>query len=225
MTVKKRPWWRGWIPAAGLVVILVGVGIATSVMINNGLGQPAPKPTEGQVTDLNWSSFSEDGLDYIARTRQVRIDMSTQPVDAAAIGLTPDDTLVLERIDTGDTLLDYDLIINGGGEGFGGGRFVVTDITIVTQGGVVTSVSAPLRDVVNFRQTLDMLTEKAEIWGWDTAARDEAFAIADQATRDGVPYEFTFGPADKAGVPMAATASCDTSGFCAVTYTATPATE
>lgn len=224
MSVRKRPWWLGWIPAAALVVILVGVGIATSVLLNSGLGEPAPKPTEGQVTELNWSSFTEEGLDYIARTRQVRIDMSTQPVDAAALGLAPDGTLVLEQIDTGDTLLDYDLIVNGGGEGYGGGRFIATQITIETSGGVVTKVSAPLRDVLNFRQTVDSLTGEAEEWGWDVSGVDAIFADVEQATRDGVPYEFSFGPADRSGVPVAAVASCDVSGFCLVTYEFTPAT-
>lgn len=224
MSVRKRPWWLGWIPAVVLVVILAGVGIATSLLLNSGLGEPAPKPTEGQVTELNWSSFTEDGLAYIARTRQVRIDMSTQPVDAAALGLAPDDTLVLEQINTGDTFLDYDLIVNGGGEGYGGGRFAVSEITIVTEGGVVTSVSAPLREVLNFRQTVDSLTGKAEQWGWDVSGVDDIFAMVEQATRDGVPYEFTFGPADRSGVPVAATASCDVSGFCLVTYEFLPAT-
>jgi len=225
MSVRKRPWWFGWIPAAILLVIIVGVGVGTAVLLQGGLGKPAPKPTEGQVTELNWSAFTPEGLDYIARTRQVRIDLSTAPVDAAALGLAADDTLVLEQIDTGDTLLDYDLIINGGGQGPGGGRFVASQITIVTTGGAVSSVSAQLTDVVNFRQTLTALQNKAEVWGWDVSDVESIFATAEQATRDGTGYEFTFGPADKAGVPMAATASCDTSGFCVVTYTATPATE
>ena len=222
MTVKKRKWWLGWLPAIVLVVILAGVGVATSVLLQGGLGKPAPKPTEGQVTDLNWSTFTKDGLEYIARTRQVRIDMSKQPVDAAALGLAPDDTLVLEEITTGDTFLDYDLIINGGGEGAGGGRFVVSTITIETADGVVTHVRAPLRDVVNFRQTLTKLLDKADLWGWDVSGVDAIYASVEQATRDGVPYEFTFGPADKAGVPVSATARCDTTGYCVVEYDVAP---
>lgn len=225
MSPRTRPWWLGWIPAAILLVIIVGVGVGAAVLLQGGLGKPAPKPTGGQVTELNWSSFTREGLDYIARTRQVRIDLSAQPVDAAALGLAPDDTLVLRRIDTGDTLLDYDLIVNGGGQAPGGGRFVASEVTIVTSGGVIESVSAQLTDVLNFRQTLAALQDKAQVWGWDTSGLDAIFATAEQATRDGVGYEFTFGPADRAGVAMAATADCTTSGFCVVTYTATPATE
>ncbi len=222
MTPAKKNPLLGWIPATVLALAVVAILVTSGVLLSNGLGGPAPKPTEGQVTDLNWSSFSADGLDYIAATRQVRIDMSKQPVDAAAIGLAPNDTLVLEPILNLDTQLDYDLIINGGGEGPGGARFVVTEITIVTKNGVITSVTAPLRDVMNFRQTLNYLVAQAVVFGWDTSGVDAIFQTAEDATRASESYEFTFGPADRSGVNFSATATCDPSGFCGVSYEVTP---
>jgi len=218
---KKRKLWS-WIPAIVLSLAIIAVIVTTTVLVRGGLGGPVPQPTQGQVTDLNWSAFTPKGLDYIAKSRQVRIDMSTQPVDAAAIGLAPDDTLVLKPISTGDTELDYDLIVNGGGEGLGGARLTVTQITIVTEGGVITRVSAPLREVLNFRQTLTYLLGKAELFGWDTSGTDAIFQTAEDATRAGTGYEFTFGPADATGVAFSATATCDTTGFCAVNYDVTP---
>ncbi|MDP3209671.1 MAG: hypothetical protein Q8M65_11020 [Rhodoglobus sp.] len=212
----------GWIPAAALGVAVVAVLVTTGVLLSNGLGGPVPEPTEGQVTDLNWSSFTEDGLAYIAATRQVRIDMSNPPVDAAALGLAADDTLVLEPILNLDTQLDYDLIVNGAGEGPGGARFIVTEISIVTKKGVVTQISAPLREVVNFRQTLNYLVAQAVVFGWDTSGVDSIFQTAEDATRAGEGYEFTFGPGDRTGVNFSATASCDPSGFCLVRYDVTP---
>ena len=140
MARRTRSELWGWLPAIVLAVLIIGVGTTTAVLLNGGLGAPVPRPTEGQVTDLNWSSFTPEGLDYISRSRLVRVDMSTQPVDAAAIGLDPNDTLVLEPIDNVDTVLDYDLIVNGGGAGAGGARFTVTQITIVTENGVITSL-------------------------------------------------------------------------------------
>jgi hypothetical protein len=222
MARRTRSELWGWIPAIVLAVVIIGVGTTTAVLLNGGLGAPVPRPTDGQVTDLNWSSFTPEGLDYIARSRQVRIDMSTQPVDAAAIGLDPNNTLVLEPIDNVDTVLDYDLIVNGGGAGAGGARFTVTQITIVTENGVITSLSAPLREVLNFRQTLNSLLARAELFGWDTSGVDAIYASAGDATRAGQPFEFTLGPADRAGVEFAATASCDPSGYCTVNYVVTP---
>ncbi len=222
MTPAKKNPLVGWIPATVLSIAIVAILVTSGVLLSNGLGGPAPEPTEGQVTDLNWSSFSTDGLAYIAATRQVRIDMSTQPVDAAAIGLAPNDTLVLAPIINLDTQLDYDLIINGGGEGPGGARFVVTEISIVTKNGVITSVSAPAREVLNFRETLNYLVAKAAVFGWDTSGVDAIFATAEDATRSGESYEFTFGPADRTGVNFTATATCDPTGFCGLRYDVTP---
>ncbi|MEQ1737402.1 MAG: hypothetical protein ABL886_13485 [Rhodoglobus sp.] len=219
--VKKHPL-LGWIPAVALSLAVVAVLVTTGVLLSGGLGAPVPKPTEGQVTDLNWSSFSEEGLAYIAASRQVRIDLSNQPADAAAIGLAPNDSLVLEPILNLDTQLDYDLIINGGGEGPGGARFIVTEISIVTENGVITRVTAPLREVLNFRQTLNYLVAQATIFGWDTSGVDAIFQTAEDATRAGEPYEFTLGPADRTGVEFSATAECDPSGFCLVRYDVTP---
>lgn len=222
MSAARRPGWVGWIPAAVLAVLVVGVIVTASVLLAGGLGQPAPKPTQGQVTDLNWSSFTDEGLEYIATSRKVRIDLSKPPVDAASLGLAPDDTLLLERIDNLDVLLDYDLILNGGGESPGGARFVASQIEIVTAGGELTTVRATLADVLTFRETLDQLEGKAQTYGWEYD-RAAIFALVEDATRAGEGYEFTFGPADRVGMAVSATATCDTSGFCGLVYEVAPA--
>ena len=72
------------------------------------------------------------------------------------------------------------------------------------------------------RQTLTYLLGKAELFGWDTSGTDAIFQTAEDATRAGTGYEFTFGPADATGVAFSATATCDTTGFCAVNYDVTP---
>jgi len=219
-TTKRKVF--GWIPSVVLAVGVVAVVATAATLLNSGLGQPAPPPTLGQVTDLNWSSFSDDGLLYIASTRDVRIDLSNAPVDAAAVGLPADDTVVLAPIDNLDVVLDYSLIINGGGESPGGDKFVVSSIEIETADGVVTHVRALLSEQLTFRQTLAALQAKAELFGWDTSSEQQIFDTVEAATRAGQPYSFTFGPADRMGVPVAATASCDPSGYCMVEYDVAP---
>ncbi|MGX5679823.1 hypothetical protein [Schumannella luteola] len=221
MAARKRPW-LAWLPAVILSVVIVGVLVVAGVLIRGGLGQPTPKPTEGQVTELNWSSFTEAGLEYIRSSRDVRIDLSRPPVEAAPIGLEPDATLVLERIDNLDVQLDYDLILNGGGEGAGGLRLTASEIRITTVGGLLTSVEADLVDVLPFRQALDRFERESESFGW-SLDRDAIFAMVEEATRAGEPYEVTAGPSDRVGLTLSATAFCDTSGYCALTYTAAPA--
>lgn len=220
---RKRPWWLGWIPATILLVLIAGTIVTTSLLVAGGLGKPVPAATDGQVTDLNWSIFTAKGLAYIDKSREVRIDFSRAPVDAAALGLPADGSITIGPKDNGDVVLDYYLIVNGGAEGQGGDKFTVSQLTIETVSGFVTRVSAPLSEVLNFRQTLTKLESKAPLFGWDVSGADALFSKVEQATRDQVPYSFTFGPADAVGVPIAATASCDTSGYCVVEYDVTPA--
>ena len=124
----------------------MGVGVAASLLVGAGLGQPAPKPTQGQVTDLNWSSFSEEGLAYIESSRQIRIDLSRPPVEAAPLGLASDDVLELFPVDTGDTVLNYEVIVNGAGEGPGGARsYSTVQYADVSQHAVAVA-SKPRRD-------------------------------------------------------------------------------
>lgn len=219
---RKRPWWFGWLPTLALLLGIVGTVGTAVALLRAGIAEPVPHATEGQVTDLNWSIFTPDGLAYIDRSLQVRIDFGKPPVEAPPLGLPDDATLTIGPKSSGDVELDYGFIASGGGESPGGAKFIVTELTITTKDGVIESVTAPLREVLNFRQTLDSLLERGEVFGWDTSGTGEIFELVEQATRDGVPYEFTFGPADRVGVPIAATASCDTSGYCLVEYTVTP---
>ena len=220
---RTRPWWRGWIPATILVVIIAGIFVTMSLLVANGLGRPVPAATDGQVTDLNWSIFTPKGLAYIDESRNVRIDLSKTPVDASALGLPDDGSITIGPKGNGDVVLDYYLIVNGGGEGLGGDKFTVSQLTIETANGVVSKVSAPLSEVLNFRQTLDKLEKKADLFGWDVSNEQAIFDSVEQATHDKVPYSFTLGPNDKVGVPVSATANCDTTGYCVVEYDVTPA--
>ncbi len=211
-----------WLPAVILSVAVVAIIATAGVLISGGLGEPAPQPTEGQVTDLNWSSFSEEGLDYIAQSRLVRIDLSNPLADATALGLEPDGTIVLEPIELLDTSLDYDLIVNGGGEFPGGIRMRAVDVAIVTEEGRIARITAQMREVVTFRDALNQLEGRADEFGWDAPDRDQLFDAVADATEAGEPYSFTLGPADRVGIGVAATAFCDPSGFCVVSYDVTP---
>ncbi len=221
MSPKRRPAWVGWIPAAILAVVIVGVGVTAAVLIGNGLGGPAPKPTAGQVTELNWSSFTEEGLEYIATDRQVRIDFANPPVDAAALGLPADGTLALEPIDNLDTVLEYDLIVSGAGEYPGGIRFTAARVEIDTAGGLVTAVRGEVAGAAPFRDVLAQLEGDASTYGW-VYDRGQIFADVEAATRAGEAYQLVFGPADRVGLNVQATAFCETNGFCALTYEMTP---
>lgn len=219
---RKRPWWFGWIPAAILLVLIAAVGVTAAVFVTSGAGDPAPEATEGQVTDLNWSIFTPEGRAYIDRTREVRIDFSKPPIEAAELGLDDDGSLTIGPYDTDELALDVYLVANGGGEAPGGKKFALSEITIVTSDGVVTEVRAAIRGAQGFRPTLDALLQDAPLYGWDVSGVDAIYQQVEDATRAGEGYEFTFGPGNRLGMDVAATATCDTSSSCAVEYDVAP---
>jgi hypothetical protein len=220
---RKRPRWVGWIPASVLVVIVAGVGIASAVLAGNGLGGPAPRPTVGEVTKLNWSSFTDDGLAYIERSRDVRIDLSRLPTDAAALGLAADGTTTIGPSDNFDTDNDYYLIANGGGEGFGGKKFTVSELSITTVGGEISHIVAQSSGAVPFRVALNDVGAQAEEFGWQPLDTDAIFADVSQSVAAGEPFGFTAGPGDRLGIVVAASVTCDQSSPCSVEYDITPA--
>lgn len=219
---RKRSWWFGWIPAAGLLLVIGGVLASTIVLMNNGLAKPLPKPTVGQVTELNWSSFTPEGLAYIERSRDVRIDLSRGPADAAALGLAADATLTIGPSESFDTDNEYYLIVSGGGEGHGGAKFTVGQLSITTADGVVAGIRTQSLGAVPFREAYNAMLGEVEKFGWSAPDRDAIFAQVEQATRDGVPYDVSSGPGDRLGMTVVFTARCETSGFCLVEYDVTP---
>lgn len=221
MNAKKRPAWVGWIPAGILTVAIIGTGVTAAVLLGSGLGEPAPKPTSGQVTDLNWSAFTPEGLDYIASSQKIRIDLSRPPANAAALGLAPDGVVAFDPIDQLDTELYYDLIVNGGGEFPGGIRFTAEHVEVETADGVVTAVRGVVPDVLAFRDALAQLEGEAATYGW-VYDRDAIFDQVDAASKANEPFTIDFGPADRVGVSVAATVTCETNGYCTVEYEMTP---
>jgi hypothetical protein len=219
---RKRPWWFGWIPAAALLVIIGGIVATTIVLMNSGIAEPLPKPTVGQVTDLNWSSFTKEGLAYIERSRNVRIDLSRGPARADDLGLKPDGTLQIGPSENFDTDNEYYLIVNGGGEGPGGAKFTVGQMSITTADGAISQIRTQSLDAVPFREVYNVLVDDVEKFGWPAPDREAIFAQVEQATRDGVPYDVTFGPGDRLGMVVTAVSSCQPNGFCVLGYVVTP---
>jgi hypothetical protein len=218
-TPRKRRRWIGWVPAVILSVLIVAALIAGYLLVRGGLGEPVPKPTEGQVSDLNWSTFTEEGLDYIQRSREIRVDLSDKAEDAVALGLPANGTTTIGPHPEG---LEYKFTFNGGGAGPGGDRLIVSQLTITTDDGLITEIAAPLAQVDNFRTTVTGFIKQSELFGWDMSFVDTLYDEVGQATKDGEPYQFTVGPADLVGVPVSADAQCDVTGYCLVTYFISP---
>lgn len=220
---RRRALLRTWIPTGIIVVVIAAVVITTASLLGGGLGAPPPAPTAGQVTEVNRSVFTDEGLDYIASTRVVRVDLSEPPTQAAPLGLPADGETVLPIIATGDTELDYSLRVYGGGAEPGGISLSPPTITIRTADGAIAGIEAPSRDVVPFRALLSDLTGRAAQFGWPEGEQERVLAEVAAATGAAQPYSFTIGPGDRLGLGVAVRADCGAEGFCATTWLLTPA--
>lgn len=219
---RRRPWWFGWIPAAVLVLLIAGVGVTALVVQKSGLGAPLPKPTVGQVTELNWSSFSAEGLAYIERSRNVRIDFSRPPVEAAALDLPADGVTTIGPTFSDDTDNDYYLIVNGGGEGYGGTKLTLSELSITTEDGLVTGLTAVASGSLPFRNALALLADDADEFGWgelDTAA---LFTDWVDTTAAGSTYRVDIGPGERLGFGIVGSLTCEPNGYCVVGYDVAP---
>lgn len=220
---RRRALIRTWLPTGIILAVIVGVVVTTAVLLGNGLGAPAPAPTVGQITEDRRSVFTQDGLDYIASTRVVRIDLSQPPVAAAPLGLPDAGDVVLPVIATGDTELDYTLKVYGGGDAPSGIALPVPTITVSTAGGAITAVQAPSRDVSPFRVLLSSLTARADEFGWPAGEQERVLAEVAADTASGSPFSFDLGPGDRLGLGVTVRVACDADGFCTPTWVLAPA--
>lgn len=220
---RRRRLLRTWLPTGIIVVVIAAIVVTTSVLLGNGLGAPPPAPTEGQVTEVNRSVFTEEGIEYLRSTRVVRIDLSTPPTEAAPLGLPADGEIVLSVIATGDTELDYSLRVYGGGAAPGGLSLVSPEITVRTASGAIASIEAPTRGVLTFRELLNQLTERAEEFGWPAGEQERVLAEVAAATSAGDPFSFEIGPGDRLGLEVSVQADCGPEGYCASTWLLGPA--
>jgi hypothetical protein len=149
----------------------------------------------------------------------VRIDLTDPPVDSKPLGL-PDDGAV--TIGPHSTVSDYYLTFYGNGEGPGGDELTVSQMTIETKAGAVDHIRAQLRDVFNFRTTLNALLAEAELYGWEKPNVDDLYTMVAEASAAGENYEFSLGPGTRLGAEVSATAYCGNDGFCLTEYVVAP---
>jgi hypothetical protein len=210
----KRSPWVSWVPAVVLSILIL-VAIVVAVLAASDNNQAPQGPLEGQVTDKNWSIFTDMGIDYIEETRMARIDLSADVVDASEVGLPDDGTVV---IGPNELELAYYLTIYGGP---GGARITVSEMSFTTEDGAVVLVTARGQYVESFRDTLNALSGRAEVFGWDVSGRDELFEAVGEAIDNNEPYEFSF-TGTATGIPVTVTASCEPAGYCITEYEVTP---
>lgn len=214
-----RPEWVRWIPAAILGTIILAA-VLFAIIAGPRLAEPPGPAATDQVTDLNWSVFTPEGLAYIEAARTPRIDLSAPPVGAEPLGLAPEGELTIGPHPTG---LDYRLVLIATDEQPNGALFTSPVFTIVTRDGLLTALRVDERGARDFRETYLLVAGRSAEYGF-TAPTSARLAQAISEARDaGAPVTVRSTRGTSTGMGITAEVTCFGVGFCTVSYIVTPA--
>jgi len=214
-----RPEWVRWVPAVVLSVFMVGIVLFVLIAGPRIAAGPGPAETD-QVTDLNWSVFTDDGLAYIESARTPRIDLSSPPVDAAPLGLPAAGSFT---VGPHITNLDYRLVLIATADEPNGALFTTPQFTITTSGGRLQSVRVDERGALDFRETYLLVAERSVDLGFTPPPSNSLAAAVSEARESGEPAVVRSNRGLATGMGVTAEVVCFGAGFCQVSYIVTPA--
>ncbi len=216
---SRRPLWVRWVPAGVLSVIILAIVLFTVIEGPRLAEGPGPAATD-QVTDLNWSVFTEQGLAFIESARTPRIDLSSPPVDAATLGLPADGDLT---VGPHVTDLDYRLVLIATVEQPNGALFTTPQFTVSTSGGRLQSVRIEERGALDFRETYLLVAQRSVDYGFTPPPSTRLAAAVSEAREGGSPVTVRTNRGISTGMGVTAEVLCFGAGFCTVSYLVTPA--
>lgn len=214
-----RPEWVRWIPAGILGAIILGVVLFALIGGPRLAAPPGPAETD-QVTDLNWSVFTAEGLQYIDAARTPRIDLSVPPVDAAPLGLPAEGDVVVGPHPTG---LDYRLVLIATADQPNGALFTTPRFTVSTRDGQLQSVRVEERGARDFRETYLLVADRSADYGYTPPTSMRLAEAISEARNTGVPVTVRSDRGTSTGMGITAEVTCFGAGFCSVSYVVTPA--
>jgi hypothetical protein len=214
-----RPEWVRWIPAAILLLIILAVVLFALIAGPRIAAGPGPAQ-EGQVTDLNWSVFTDDGLRFIESARTPRIDLSSPPVDAVELGLPVDGSVTVGPHQTG---LDYRLVLIAIDGEPNGALFTTPQFTVNSVGGRLESVRVEQRFADTFTQTFLAVSERAPDFGYTPPTSQQLAHAVTEARESGRPSIVRTDRGLDAGMGVVAETTCFGGGFCQLSFIVTPA--
>lgn len=208
-----------WIPAGILGAIILAAALFAIIGGPRLAAPPGPAATD-QVTDLNWSVFTEEGLAYIDDARTPRIDLSNPPIEAALLGLPVTGDLT---VGPHPTLLDYRLVLIASEDQANGALFVTPGFTLSTRDGRIVSLRIEERGGRDFRQTYLLVAERSADYGFTPPASSRLAAAISEARTAGSPVTVRSDRGTSAGMGIMAEITCFGAGVCTVSYIVTPA--
>ena len=204
-----------WVPSILLLLLIAGFAVAAIGVNSSWWVDPHPTAAPDQTAPNGSSVFTDAGIDYLARTGEVRIRMDSRASPAAALGLEPD----------GSRMIPYrgrPLIVVVSGNDGAMAVDNVSELVLGTQGGELVSVAATREMPGGFVDAHTMLRDVADLYGWSA---DEVAAVPDRIAEAGrenpeAPASVTVGPGTAVGLAVSATLTVN--GGTALVFTAEP---
>lgn len=216
---SRTPEWVRWIPAVVLGIVVLGAVLFALIAGPRIAEGPGPAQ-EGQVTELNWSVFTDEGLQFIENARTPRIDLSSPPVDAVELGLPADGSVT---VGPHQTDLDYRLVVIATDDEPNGALFITPQFTVYAVDGRLESVRVEERGGFSFSDTFVAVSERSSDFGYTPpTTRQLAQAVTD-ARESGTPTVVRTNRGLEAGMGVVAEATCFGAGFCQLSFIVTPA--
>lgn len=214
-----RPEWVRWIPAVILSIIILATVLFALIAGPRIAAGPGPAETD-QVTDLNWSVFTDDGLRYIESARTPRIDLSSPPVETSELGLPSDGSVT---VGPHQTDLDYRLVLIATADEPNGALFTTPQFTVSAAEGRLASVRVEERGVFSFRETFLAVSARAPDFGYTPLTTLQLAQSVTDARESGRPVSLRTDVGLAAGMGVAAETTCFGAGFCQLSFIVTPA--
>ncbi|WP_144719158.1 hypothetical protein [Agrococcus jejuensis] len=215
---------RRWIFPIVALVVIVGVVLTTVLLMNSGITEDRP-PTADEISADNTSQMTDAGLAYIAQRQTASFNLSDLPLTADEVGMADDESVVAS---SSIGLIQTTFFVGRGGgiddEGYF--RSLMRQMTVTTEGGVVTSIAAELDTFgwAEFPAIVRAMQDGTTQFGWAFTPEMQA-TLEDEvgaAVRDGEPYDTTFDAGTAMGIPVGAEVACDGGGSCSLTYVLEP---
>lgn len=215
---------RRWIFPIVSLAVIAGVAVTTMLLTGSGLTEDRP-PTADEISADNTSQMTEAGLAYIAQRQSASFNLSELPLTADEVGMADDDTVVASS-SIGLIQTTFYVGRGGGIDGEGYFRSFMRQLSVTTEGGIVTSIRAELDTFgwAEFPAIVRALQDGTTQFGWTFTSEMQA-TLEDEvgeAVRAGEPYEASFDAGSAMGIPVGADVACDGGGTCSLTYVLEP---
>ncbi|SDH86186.1 hypothetical protein [Agrococcus jejuensis] len=215
---------RRWIFPAVSLVVIIGVVVTTVLLMNSGITEDRP-PTADEISADNTSQMTDAGRAYIAQRQTASFNLSDLPLTADEVGMADDDTVVAS---SSIGLIQTTFFVGRGGgiDGEGYFRSLMRQMTVTTEGGVVTSIAAELDTFgwAEFPAIVRAMQDGTTQFGWEFTPAMQA-QLEDEvgaAVRDGESYATSFDAGTAMGIPVGAEVACDGGGNCSLVYVLEP---